>query len=285
MLRSLGWLGLAIGLLAAAAVAAFGYGLRTFDRLVARDRRTLLDRSRPSHPRVVTEAMLDDLPPPAQRFLRRCGVVGRPLVGTVRVHQVGRIRPNASMEWLPLEADQWYSVEPPGFVWDATVRIAGVPAVRGRDEYVDARGRMLIKAGGLVSVVDAEGPEMDQASLVRYLSEMPWFPSAFLRDRVSWEAVDDDTVRVSISDGPLTATGTLSIDPDGRLLEFRAQRARQVDGGFERSTWSAPTLGYGTFEGLELPAHGSAIWKLPDGDMPYVDITLTEVEYDPPLPA
>jgi hypothetical protein len=157
--------------------------------------------------------------------------------------------------------------------------------VRGRDEYLDGRGRMLIKAAGLVPVVDAEGPEMDQASLVRHLSEMPWFPSAFLRDRVSWEAVDDETVKVSLQDGPLTAIGTLTIDPDGRLLEFRAERARQVGDGFELTTWSAPTLGYAIFEGLELPAHGAATWKLPEGDLEYVDLTLTDVEYDPPIPA
>jgi hypothetical protein len=281
MFRWLGRLGLAVTILSAAAITAFALGLRAFDQLVARDRRALLDRPRPNPRRIVTEAMLAELPAPAERFLRRCGVVGRPIVDTVRVHQAGRIRPSATMDWLPLEAEQWYTVEPPGFVWDATVRIAGVPAVRGRDEYLDGRGRMLIKAGGLVPIVDAGGPEMDEASLIRYLSEMPWFPTGFLSDRVSWGPIDDESVRVTLTDGPTIASGTLRVDADGRLLEFRAERPRAVDGGFERSVWSAPTLGYARFEGLDLPAHGAATWKLAEGDLEYVDITLTEVEYDP----
>jgi hypothetical protein len=286
MLRLIGRLGLALTTLAGGVALALLLGLRAFDRLVDRDRQALLDRARPTgSKKVVTETMLADLPAPAARFLRCCGVVGKPIVETVRVHQRGWIRPSTAMDPLPLEADQWYTVEPPGFVWDATVRIAGVPAVRGRDEYLDGRGRMLIKAGGLVPIVDAEGPEMDEASLIRYLSEMPWFPTSFLSDRVAWEAIDDESVRVTLADGSVVASGILRVDSEGRLLEFRAERPRAVHGGFDRSVWSAPTLGYATFEDLELPAHGAATWKLPDGDLEYVDITLTEVEYDPAIPA
>ena len=35
--------------------------------------------------------------------------------------------------------------------------------------------------------------------MVRYLSEMMWFPSAFLEDNVSFEAVDAESARVAPS--------------------------------------------------------------------------------------
>ncbi len=275
----------------AAAIAVAGLaGLlaatsRRFGRLIDADRRRLLDRPRPLHAPLVTEAMLADLPEPAQRYLRYSGVVGRPMVDSVRVRQACRMRPAPHGISFPLVAEQWYAVEPPGFIWDATVPIAGIPVVRGRDGYLDGRGRMTIKVGSLLPVVDAAGPEMDQASLLRHLSEMPWFPGAFLRERVTWETIDDATVRVSIVDGDLRATGTLTIDPEGRLVEFRSERYAMVGDTFELRPWSAPTYAYGEFEGLRLPVRGGAVWTLRDETtFPYIDVELTDVAFDPPLP-
>jgi len=259
---------------------------RRFGRLVEADRRRLLAAPRPTHPPLVTEEMLAGLPEPAQRYLRYAGVVGRPLVDTVRVVQRCRMRPAPDGMSFGLLAEQWYSVEPPGFIWDATVPVAGIPVVRGRDGYVDGHGLMTIKVGSLIPFVNASGPEMDQASLLRHLSEMPWFPSAFLRDRVMWEAIDDATVRVSITDGDLTATGTLEIDAEGRLVAFRSERHAMVGKAFELRPWAAPTYAYGEFEGLRLPTSGAAVWTLPDGtELPYIEVELTEIEYDPLLPA
>jgi hypothetical protein len=195
------------------------------------------------------------------------------------------MRPGPGGFTFPLIAEQWYTVEPPGFVWDATVPVAGIPVVRGRDGYLEGRGLMTIRGGSVIPFVDASGPEMDRASLLRHLSEMPWFPSAFLRERVTWEAIDDTTVRVSIADGDLRATGTLEIDTEGRLVAFRSERYAMVGKGFELRPWTAPTHAYGEFEGLRLPVKGAAVWTLPDGtDLPYIELELTELEYDPPLP-
>lgn len=279
-----------LALAAAVAVATVAGSLvvtgRWFGRSVEADRHRLLDRPRPPHAPIVTEGMLAGLPEPAQRYLRYAGVVGRPMVDTVRVRQECRMRPAPNGFSFRLTAEQWYAVEPPGFIWDAIVPVAGVPLVRGRDGYLDGRGMMTIKAGSMVPVVDAAGPETDQASLTRYLSEMPWFPSAFLRERVTWEAIDDATVRVSIVDGERRASGTMTIDPEGRLVEFRSERHAMVGDGFELRPWSAPTYAYGKFEGLRLPVRGAAVWTLPDGTtFPYIDVEVTEMAYDPPLPA
>ena len=269
------------GLAAVIVVAA-----RRFDREVAADRRRLLDAPRPPHPPLVTEEMLAGLPEPARRYLRHAGVVGKPLVDTVRLRQRCRMRPGPGDFTFPLVAEQWYTVEPPGFIWDATVPVEGLPLVRGRDGYLEGRGLMTIRLGSLVPIVDASGPEMDDASLLRHLSEMPWFPSAFLRENVTWEAIDDSNVRVTLADGDRRATGVLEVDAEGGLIAFHAERHAMVGKGFELRPWTAPTYAYGEFEGLRLPVSGAAVWTLPDGtELSYIEVELTEVEYDPPLPA
>jgi hypothetical protein len=69
-------------------------------------------------------------------------------------------------------------------------------------------------------------------------------------------------------------------------VEFRSERHALVGGVAELRPWSAPTYAYGEFEGLRLPIRGAAVWTLPDGTAhPYIEVELTEVAYDPALPA
>ena len=78
--------------------------------------------------------------------------------------------------WIPLQAQQWYSVRTPGFVWYATLYVGPIPIVRARDMYRSGVGHMLIKVASMVTVADAKGKEVDHGEMVRYLSEMMWFP-------------------------------------------------------------------------------------------------------------
>ena len=91
--------------------------------------------------------MLADLPEPVRRYLRYTGVVGRPFPGTVWLRQQGTMRLGPGQWWLPLEAEEHYSVHPPGFVWAGTVRVGALAVGRARDMYAEGGGRMLVKVG------------------------------------------------------------------------------------------------------------------------------------------
>ena len=66
----------------------------------------------------------------------------------------------------------------------------GLPLLRARDEYRLGRGRMYAKLTALITVFDVQGEKLDQGAMVRYLSEMIWFPTAFLGENITWQAVD-----------------------------------------------------------------------------------------------
>ena len=135
--------------------------------------------------------MLQKLPDPVKRYLMYTGVVGKPIVQTVRLKQVGKIRKDAKQPWMNFEAKQYYSVSSPGFVWIAYMKIFGLPLVRVRDYYMEGRGNILVKAVSLFTVANSAGKEMDQGAMMRYLNEMMWFPSAFLGKNISFESIDD----------------------------------------------------------------------------------------------
>jgi hypothetical protein len=67
--------------------------------------------------------MLDGLPEPVQRYLTYTGVLGTPMAGTVHLRQMGKLLLAPGQPWIPLKAEQWYSVQPPAFVWDGTLHL------------------------------------------------------------------------------------------------------------------------------------------------------------------
>lgn len=107
--------------------------------------------------------------------------------------------------------------------------------------YRDGKGHMLVKVASLFTVVDATGEETDQAAMMRYLSEMIWFPTALLEDNISFEAVDDASARVILTDHGRTATATLCVDEEGRLTDLVAKRYRIVGRQRDLETWSTPS--------------------------------------------
>src|SRR3974377_2453496 len=102
---------------------------------------------------------------------------------------------------MPLAAEEHYSVQPPGFVWAGTLRLGTLSVGRARDMYTGGRGRMLVKVASLWPVIDASGEQTDQGSMTRYLSEMIWFPAAFLGDNIAFEAFDDISAHVTLAPG------------------------------------------------------------------------------------
>jgi hypothetical protein len=247
-----------VGVTGSLGISALLHGRRTFNQIVRRDVGALLVQSRADRETLVTEMMLEGLPEPVKRYLRYTGVVGKPLVRTVHLKQRGKMLPNAGAAWIPLAAEEFYSVQPPGFVWYGTMRLGPLPLVRARDRYANGSGNMLIRAGGIYPIADASGMEVDQGSLMRYLSEMIWFPSAFLGRNILFEPINERSARVTLTDRGRTVSGTLHIDGEGRPTNFVAQRYRMVRGGYELATWSTPVTGYGEFAGLKLPTRGKA---------------------------
>jgi len=265
------------GLAAVAGIGAEVAGHRAFTRLVRRDVQALRAGASPGRAGVVTEEMLADLPDPVRRYLRYTGVVGRPFPGTIWLRQKGTMR--LGPRWLPFDAEEHYSVRPPGFVWAGTARAGRFPVARARDIYAEGHGRLSVKVASLWPVVDASGEQMDQAEMLRYLAEMIWFPAAFLAGNISFEPVHDSSARVTLTDHGRTATATMFFDTQGRLTAFVAKRYR-APGASDPVTWSTPITGYGQFEGLRLPAGGPAVWKLPGGDFAYIEVAVTELRYD-----
>ncbi len=232
---------------------------------------------------IVTADMLKDLPEPAQRYLNYTGVIGQPWINTVRVKYAGVFRLGADKPWMPIKAEQVYTTNPPGFHWKARLKMFGLWLAKGDDTYKAGHGHMFGKIAGLYTIFDARGPELDQGTMLRYLNETTWFPIALLSDYITWQAADDHAFDVTFTDCGKSVTARLIVDDSGRLINFVTRRYRENKGTYTLDTWTTPMTEYGVLAGLNLPIRGQAVWKLSTGDLPYADLTLTEVEYNGPI--
>jgi hypothetical protein len=260
-----------------AAVAAVGR--IAYQRQIASEIDALLSDARPTAPINVGERDLQVMPEPVRRWLRYSQVVGRERPTTVRLRQEGEFH----MErrgWLPYRAEQYFTADPPGFLWKASFRMLPLVSVVGRDQYRNGEASLQMRIHSLFPVANKTGGGLNQGDLLRYLGELQWFPAAALADYLSWEELGANSARATMSYRGVTASMTFVFGADGRLLEERAIRYNEARGRNER--WVNRNDSDQVFGGSRVPAVGEARWEYDSGPYPYIRWHLTDLEQNQP---
>ncbi len=250
-----------------------------FDRVSHDQIAALLARVPPTAGAVVERRELATLPPPVARWLDAAGVVGRPRPRMVRLRQRGAMRTAIDQPWMAATAEQYFSIDQPGFVWTTSMRLKRVLPIAGRDHYADGRGRMLITTAG-VPVVDASGPKLDEGALQRFLGELVWFPAAALAPYVAWSPIDAHTARATMTYRGVSASVELTFDDADRVVRLEADRYLGGDADARRERWRIPITAWGRFDGITVPTAGEVTWQLATGEFSYYRWQITALEYD-----
>ncbi|HXV34282.1 MAG TPA: DUF6544 family protein [Gaiellaceae bacterium] len=225
---------------------------------------------------------VEELPAPVQRWLRWSRAGGAALPATVRLLQQGEFRAGEKRGWAPFRAEQYFTLDPPGFLWRVRLRLAPLLSVTGRDRWVDGDASMRMRLLGLVPVVNASGPALAQGAMLRWLGETIWFPQAVLSPRIAWETVDDESARASLTAGGQTAGETFVFDAEGRPVELRADRFNDARKAI--LPWVNRNEEFGELGGLRVPVAGEALWAYENRESPYIRWRVTRLEPDVPEP-
>lgn len=223
-----------------------------------------------------------DLPLPVARYFAFALPEGQPQVRAATIVWSGEFRSRLEGEWAPFSALQHFTARPPGFVWDARIRMLPAASVYVRDTYLDGRGTMLGRVAALVPVVDeGNSPEMAQSALARWLGEAAWFPTALLPGgAVRWEAVDDVTARAVARDGETEATAEFHFAPTGEITRMTAMRYRATAGTAVLTPFEGRYAAYERREGMMVPTEAEVAWMLPEGRFAYWRGHPQRVEYE-----
>lgn len=251
-----------------------------FARASAGEIDAMFARVPPGAGAVLERGELARLPAPVARWLEASGVVGKPRARTVRLRQRGALRTAADQPWMPATATQYVTLDEPAFVWTTAVRMKHVLPIAGRDHFLDGRGRMLVSAAGLVPVVDASGPAIDEGALQRYLAEVVWYPSAALAPYVTWTALDDHRARATMAYRGTSGSVDLTFDDEARVQRIDAQRYLGAGAEARRQHWVIHVDAWGVLDGVTMPTVGVVGWDLASGPFPYFRWEVTALEYD-----
>lgn len=207
-----------------------------------------------------SESDLDGLPEPARRYLRHAVAMGTPLAPACRLWMSGSLAPTPGGPSVDLTAVETLAPHR-GFVWSARARMKGLP-VRVRDHYYEGAGGVDVVALGVVPIPLGSGPDVTRSSRGRLIAEGVWCPTALVHPSVTWEAVDADRARYTLTvDGEAVAV-TLRVDADGALREVTLLRWGDAEGK------PARLLPYGfrvdeeqTFGGMTIPTRLTGGWR------------------------
>lgn len=232
---------------------------------------------------VITPEMLVHLPMPVQQWLTASGVVGKEWVHTVRLQQKGLMRTSPDGTWMPTNAEQYIDVDKPGFVWKADVRLFSFLPLAGLDQYTDGKGNMQIKGFSFIPIVNASDTKTDQGELLRYLSEMCWYPSAALSPFINWQSINANQAQATMQYKGVTASALFTFDEQHRLVSVAAKRYKGNEADSQLEDWYIPARAWKAMQGVTIPVKGDVIWKLGTGDFDYYQWEITDIDYNKPI--
>ncbi len=264
-----------------AATAAVLIARFTFQRQISREVTALFAARADGPGAAVTEAEIANLPEPVQRWLRASGVVGRERPTTVRLTYTGEFRLGEDKGWMPFDSETYYTTDPPALLWTVTMRMFPLVSITGRDRYARGEGSIHMRVLSLVPVANKSGGGLNQGSLLRYLGETIWFPSGTLSPYITWESIDANSARATMTYQGVSGSLTFFFDAEGRVIRQEAA-GRNNDATGRPERWSIPITAYGVFDGVLVPAEGEAVWNYATGDFSYIRMRITDIEYNRP---
>ncbi|MFW5748491.1 MAG: DUF6544 family protein [Chloroflexota bacterium] len=234
-------------------------------------------------PATAADASMDHLPPLMRTYLERTLPPDLPLITSARLRQSGHMRPAPDQPWRPFSATQYFTTQPPGFVWRAQAQFAPGVRVAVRDTYRQQYGNMHIRLLSAFTIDDVSGPELAAGALIRYLAEMTWFPTAFLDPtHITWETVDDRTVRATMRDGDVTAPVEYVFDDSGDIVRITSSARYFSTEDDQPTAWFGECQRYETFNGVRIPAEVHVGWAPHTGSYVWWKGTIESIDYNVP---
>ncbi|MCB1453781.1 MAG: hypothetical protein KDJ43_09050 [Rhizobiaceae bacterium] len=272
---------LLLSLLALVAVALAGLvAIRIFDMRADRREWARLLSFQPAQPALFDEAMIAGLPEPAQRFFRFAIAPGTRLFRVAEIDMGGlfSLGTKEAPNYLKMEAEQVLA-SPEGFVWKMRTR-SGMP-ISGSDSGSWTRFRIL----GLVPVARTGGSvDHARSAFGRHAAEaIFWTPAVLLPGSgVAWEAVDNETARVTLSHGGLEQAIDLTVNENGQPTKvlFMRWSDQNPDKVFRLQPFGGVLSDFRTVRGFRIPFHVEAGNHFGTGDyFPFFIADLTAVQF------
>lgn len=261
-------------------VAIAAWGSQHFESTFRKDVLLHLQQSANKKMDLLTEADLQSLPLPVQKYLRYCGVVNKPKIKNMRVVFDGEMREKGK-DWFTFSSTQYNFFGEPARLFFMKARMFGM-VVPGYHDYQHATAKMNIKLFGLFPVVQASGKKMNQAETVTLFNDMCLMaPAALIDKRIVWQQVDSLTAKAIFTNGAINIAAMLYFNAAGQLINFTSDD-RYAIAEMKQYRFSTPVKDYRQLNGQNIFTYGETTWQYPDGAFVYGKFYLKSIEYNVP---
>ncbi len=263
-------------------VAIVSFADWSFNRDVKNEIAEMLAQNPIAPKEILSEEKISSLPPIVQKWLRNSSAVGKEMIHTVRLKQKGQMKMKPEQEkWYEANAEQYFTVDNPAFIWKVKVDMMPLVFFTGRDKFSDGKGNMLIKVLSLFNVVNASDNEkINQGTLQRYLGETIWFPTAVVSPYIKWEEIDSLSAKATMTYKGTTGSAVFTFNENGDFVKFSAMRYMGSEENSQLKEWIITLSDYKIYNGIKIPVKGEATWKRDEGDFTWYKLEVFDVEYD-----
>jgi len=204
------------------------------------------------------------LPVPVARYFKHVLMNGQPLIAQAKIRQSGELRSDTVNEnWYPFTASHLTVPPVTGFAWIAKAGTPFASHLRVLDSYRDGAGASRVSLYSAFNLgSDQDSPELNAATLQRYLAEAVWAPTALLPQfGVAWTEIDDTAALATLSVKDTTVSLEFRFNQRGEVTSvYTPARFRLVDGGYKAQPWEGRFSDYQLQSGMKVPHSAVAGW-------------------------
>ena len=229
-------------------------------------------------PTIITQKDVETLPQVVQKYLNYVGVIDKEEVVNLSIKIQGEMRAK-EQNWFPFTSEQFNFIEQPTRLFFMNANVKGLPTT-GYHRYQDNKALMHIKLLSLITVVRNTSPELYVSETVTFFNDLCLFaPSALIAKNITWEEIDDVSVKAFFTSNGITISATLYFNEKGELINFVSEDRYDIN-EMKKLRFSTPVSGYKEFDGYMLPSYGEAIWHYPEGEFVYGKFHLLDIKYN-----
>lgn len=278
--RSRRWIGVVVALLLAAA-GGLSYAEWSFHRQFVRKAEALRAQAGPAVEAPIAEGDLVVVPPVVANYLRFAGVVGKKRIRFVRSRGEGEALSTKKRNWKPFRGEYFFATGRPSVCTYVRNRTSTFFHVASYACYAEGKGTAVVRPMSIYPLRERSGEEIALGYFLRFLTEMPVYPTVFLdTNLLEYGTSDATSAEVTFRDGGLEGTATFFFEADGSVGRISMMRRRSSDRNAPLEKWTGTYGAYKEFGGFRLPTRFEATWNLPAGDVTFAKFTVESVELE-----
>ncbi len=234
---------------------------------------------------IITAESLHGLPPIVRKWLIRSNVIGQPPIRTLCIKQKGAMRTSENGRWMSFTADQFINAHDQGFVWNANVNSGLIIPINARDKYIHGHGSMYIKGMYTIPISNSSGTQIDQGTLMRFLAEIIWFPTAALASYIRWEHLSETSAIATIDNGLMSVSGVFSFETNGDVKGFEGMRYRDINHHYALKKWMVAVKSHRIFGSIRIADKSEVSWQTGKTTFTWLKLEISKMNFSYGRPA